>query len=780
MNCWQILDIAPTDNQRDIKRAYAKKLKQTHPEDDPEGFQILQEAFETAQYLVREQLVEIFEEDERAAPDVIASDQDLETGSSESASSDLNTDAESNSAPAPDTAPKTDTAPEPDPGHNTDFAAPHSSDSNSVIPNESYRETTESAKRSVDSDSELNLTEQKLTEQNQTEQNQTALPQTESPPEEGSAIVTPSYIQQDTQALAQDFLDQLSEILDDPKKRKKDDLWMTLLQHEVLQSIDGKQEVSFAVFELIAVFIDSHKAEQDGAYISKAVLEALADLFDWQSDELTLARHYDPELLEKVLVAIYGRQLASYSYPEANNASPKESRWKFFISRFGTFLFWFFVLSAMMRGFTYLLDARHSKQAPPPQTIEEIEITKTVPATRETTMEELLNELNDDEIAKIEFEPSETEDGTDKQPETGTETFQLDANVNAAELLAELHSGKYEKLTVTGQRMTKIAFNGVNYLIPKGDEDARQTIETCFELKENVSRTALADCEALAGNNNHSAQLFMTKFYLTDERYQNSRLAEFWLNKLDADNREYQLHIQLHKLKKARFDADRQAAFKQLEMMSADAENIRYMLAYLYLRYPDHQPRIFSPIEFLTASPDTAIKYVGEFDYFHTFYYNDKESEEIEFVRQQMLAYAQADYPFNMSNIILYAATLEDNKLFENSFMLQEGLNIVNDAKYSGDPDYHDSLAAVYAAMGEFETAIMVQERAISLLDPSLSYYEDDLATFNETLWHYQAGSIHVQPRYSKDPTVFYDYMIDDFSTDLAGLLEDPKIKVLN
>lgn len=46
MNCWEVLGIESTKDKKEIKKAYARLLKQYHPEENPEEFKQIQAAYQ--------------------------------------------------------------------------------------------------------------------------------------------------------------------------------------------------------------------------------------------------------------------------------------------------------------------------------------------------------------------------------------------------------------------------------------------------------------------------------------------------------------------------------------------------------------------------------------------------------------------------------------------------------------------------------------------------------------------------------------------------------------
>lgn len=70
MTCWIRLGIEPTKDQALIRDAYRARLPQHHPESDPEGFQALREAYESANRFARQEEDEIDGEEDVGIPEM--------------------------------------------------------------------------------------------------------------------------------------------------------------------------------------------------------------------------------------------------------------------------------------------------------------------------------------------------------------------------------------------------------------------------------------------------------------------------------------------------------------------------------------------------------------------------------------------------------------------------------------------------------------------------------------------------------------------------------------
>lgn len=70
---WEILELAPTTDAREIKRAYAKRLKLTKPDEKPAEFQLLHEAYKFALYYAANPQ-EFNEEEEHDSEEIVQRD----------------------------------------------------------------------------------------------------------------------------------------------------------------------------------------------------------------------------------------------------------------------------------------------------------------------------------------------------------------------------------------------------------------------------------------------------------------------------------------------------------------------------------------------------------------------------------------------------------------------------------------------------------------------------------------------------------------------------------
>jgi TPR repeat protein len=268
MDCWDRLGISATENKRDVKRAYAKLLKNCHPDDDPEGFQALNSAYKQALDWDFEQEADGYEQE------------------------DLPTDVDN-------TLEKQDT-------ENDEIATPVSDRSEATPDNE------------ITSDQE---------------QKEATAAQAE---------------EQELFDNAEQFLRDFAQILENPKTRKNAQEWHTLLSNEHLKSFTFRQTIGLHIFDYLSQFYSSNIAINDGAFIPKKVVNELAEILDWRSNELELIKYFSAEEVSLVMRQAYGKEAVASEDDEPTNW--KKMLYNFFI--------WIMAMNLLYRGFTYLLDSK--------------------------------------------------------------------------------------------------------------------------------------------------------------------------------------------------------------------------------------------------------------------------------------------------------------------------------------------------------------------------------------------------------------------------------------
>lgn len=88
MNCWQVLGIKPTNNLKAIKKAYAAKSREVHPEEHPEEFRLLHDSYETALTLAKNSRFDVEETNTREEQAVTADSKKDTADSADSADDD--------------------------------------------------------------------------------------------------------------------------------------------------------------------------------------------------------------------------------------------------------------------------------------------------------------------------------------------------------------------------------------------------------------------------------------------------------------------------------------------------------------------------------------------------------------------------------------------------------------------------------------------------------------------------------------------------------------------
>jgi len=251
MSCWDTLAIEATSDKKQIKRAYAKKIKQFNPEDHPDEFQEVRAAYEQAL-----QIAPFIERE-----DVLVDEQNEEQEESFKERAQSESKNSSNEKNACDKQ-----------------TNEYSEDSIVVsIPPEFF----------VADD----LTQQEPIE------------------EEFSAQSTSSITVQDeltaetnAETLAREFIDKLQQLISTEQGQWQSiDNWRQLFQDEILFDLEVKRILHYMVFEFINDYIVDCKEQNSAIHLYRAHILYLAEQMNWLDNELELERFYGAEVFDRVI-----------------------------------------------------------------------------------------------------------------------------------------------------------------------------------------------------------------------------------------------------------------------------------------------------------------------------------------------------------------------------------------------------------------------------------------------------------------------------------------------
>lgn len=279
---WSVLEIAPTSDQRAIKKAYAKKLKRCRPDDNPDGFQELHKAYTDAQYLAKE-LAE-----EQALADV-----SIETAStsSEAQSSQIDIGDDGSMSLSASTA-SVDT-----PSDTTEAA----------VVEKLAPEDIAAVRIAVDEGTEIDRSDAVVDD-----------------------IIAQQKAYDEEQAAFKAYTEELVELLKSTSTDPDYDLWDRYLNSPFMQDFDYRRHTGYWLFDTLINLCVHYYEREDGDHrvrfdpkVSPKLLAGLDNFFKWTEHRIELENNFD---LNGVDYLLYLVEEYSQSNSSASASSPSSGQ----------------------------------------------------------------------------------------------------------------------------------------------------------------------------------------------------------------------------------------------------------------------------------------------------------------------------------------------------------------------------------------------------------------------------------------------------------------------
>lgn len=261
-------------------------------------------------------------------------------------------------------------------------------------------------------------------------------------------------------------------------------------------------------------------------------------------------------------------------------------------------------------------------------------------------------------------------------------------------------------------------------------------LEICNKIDKPDTDSAFDECLELAQNGRVYAQMRVAWLFFESEEEGHMQESFKWMSKAGNYLDEPLLLSKIMLLTYGTSDKDKHSGYKGIVRLSdkgnSAADAYLALLYYLQLNLAD---RMANPLWLLEKAYHKGDGYVSPMDLVKIYINGIDTKVNVNKANSVLKNYANGNFPHSANNAAWFIATTANLDIIPPHYAVELAESIVADTRYQSSYVYLDTLAATYAAVGEFEKAVKEQTRAIELLEKSnTESQEQNLEQFHSRL----------------------------------------------
>lgn len=296
-----------------------------------------------------------------------------------------------------------------------------------------------------------------------------------------------------------------------------------------------------------------------------------------------------------------------------------------------------------------------------------------------------------------------------------------------------------------------VGVSQIDSLFPELGEDNESVVQyepywaedlnVCNQAKQVAEDDAFTQCLTLAEQGRVYAQMRVAWLFFESEDENHLQTSYDWMSKAGSFDETSRLLSKIMLFVHGTTEDDKLRGYKGI-VKQADSgfAGAEAYLALLYLLEQNLQDKTANPVWLLEKAHRNDSAYVGVLDlvriYLNGLATRVNEDKAVSIMKK----YADSFFPTSANNAAWMIATSRDSQVFSPADAVKWAQSVVNDPSHSKNFGFIDTLAAAYAADGQFDLAIAEQKKAIALLKESQYSNETDLKEFNARLQAFTEG----------------------------------------